>query len=496
MGVIARQSIKGSIYNYLGAAVAFLNIGLLMPLLFNTNQVGLINVLLAMSSIIAQFSTLGVNFVSIRLFPHFKTKDKTHHGFMRILLMFALSGLALSMAAYFVFKDQIISNNQETSPLLAENVSYLIPMIVASLTFLMLDGYFRSIYKASTSMFFKEFFMRILILIGLMMYYFGWIDFKMFLNYYIIAFLSPSILMILYLFHIGEFKLKGSFEGLPPGIWRLIVSVAFFGMISGFTNIAIMNMDKYFVNHFLDLSATGIYAISFYFGMMIFIPGKAMRRISATLLSEGLRNNDLNKVRLVYQKTNLNMFLGGIIIFVFLWANINNVLRILPEEYAAGKWVIFIIAMAFLMNMISGLSNQIVLYSNAYRLHAFSMLGLLVILIVSNLIFIPMLGLIGAALATLLTYTVDTVFKWAFVWHKFKIQPFQRKHLFALALAIAIYSITVLIPEIPLIPDILLRCLIIAIGFLFSLRYFNLSEDVSAMIDMIINKIQRQFFRK
>ncbi len=491
MGVIARQSLKGSIYNYLGAAVAFLNIGLLMPLLFNTNQVGLINILLAMSSLIAQFSTLGVNYVNIRLFPYFRTKDKTHHGFMRLLLMFALAGLAISMTAYFIFKTQIINNNQESSPLLAENVGYLIPLIIASLTYLVLDGYFRSIYKASTAMFFKEFFMRILILAGLMMYYFGWIDFKMFLNYYMIAFLSPSILMISYLFYIGEFKLKGSFEGLPPGIWRLVASVAFFGMISGFTNIAIMNMDKYFVNHFLDLSSTGIYAISFYFGMMILIPGKAMRRISATFLSEGLRNNDLNKVKLVYQKTNLNMFLSGIIIFVFLWANIGNILRILPEEYAAGKWVIFIIGMAFLMSMVSGLSNQIILYSNAYRVHAFSMLGLLVILILSNLIFIPMFGLIGAALATLLTYSVDTIFKWAYVWYKFKIQPFQRKHLFSLALALAIYSITVLIPELPLIPDILLRCLIITIAFVMSLRYFNLSEDISAFIDMILNKIRR-----
>jgi O-antigen/teichoic acid export membrane protein len=491
MGVIARQSVKGSIYNYLGAVIGFINVGLLMPLLFNSNQVGLINILLAMSSMIAQFSTLGVNYVNIRLFPYFRTKDKTHHGFLRLLLMFTLAGLALSMAGYFVFKEQIINNNQENSPLLAENVNYLIPLIIASLTYLVLDGYFRSIYKASTAMFFKEFLLRILILLGLLLYYLELINFQVFLNYYMIAFLFPSILMIFYLVYIGEFNIKGSYKGLPAGIWRLIASVAFFGMISGFTNIAIMNMDKYFVNKYLDLSSTGIYAISFYFGMMILIPGKAMRRISATILSDGFRENDFKKVKLVYDKSNLNMFLGGIILFVFLWANIDNILRVLPSEYAAGKWVIFIIGMAFLMNMVSGLSNQIILYSNAYRVHAFSMLGLLVILIASNLVLIPILGLIGAALATLITYTVDTIFKWAYVWYKFKIQPFQRKHLFSVALAIAIYSITLIIPEIPLIPDILLRCLIITIGFVLSLRYFNLSEDITAFINSIMKKLRQ-----
>ncbi|MDA3910779.1 MAG: polysaccharide biosynthesis C-terminal domain-containing protein [Bacteroidales bacterium] len=483
MGVIARQSVKGSIYNYLGAAVAFLNTLFLMPILFSTNQVGLINVLLAISSMVAQFSTLGVNYVNIRLFPYFKTKDKYHKGFARLILIFSIAGIAISTSWFFLFKGNIISSNIEKAPLLSENVYYLIPMIIASLTYLILDGYFRSIYKASTSIFFRELFMRLLIFFGLMLYKFNLIDFQNFLNYYMLAFVSPSIIMFAYLIRIGEFKVRAKFRDLPPNIWRLVASVAFFGMISGFTNISIMNMDKFLISKYLDLSSAGIYAVSFYFGTMILIPGKAVRRISSAVISEGFQNNDLNKVKMVYVKSNLNMFIGGLILFVFLWANIHNILRILPPEYAAGKWAIFIIASAFVLNMISGLSNQVILYSSAYRLHSFIMLGLLAILIVSNIILIPKMGLEGAALATFITYLIDMLFKWIFIWRKFNIQPFQWKHFFIFLIAVSIYALSLLLPELSLIPDMIIRSAGIGILFIIGIRVFKLSDDLNAIID-------------
>lgn len=483
MGVIIRQSLKGSIYNYLGAAIAFLNTLFLMPILFSTNQVGLINVLLAVSSMVAQFSTLGVNYVNIRLFPYFKTKDKNHRGFTRLLLMFSVAGILISVSWFFLFKGNIIASNSGKAPLFAENVYYLIPMIIASLTYLILDGYFRSIYKASTSIFFREFFMRLLILFGLLLFKFNVINFQNFLNYYLLAFISPSVLMFAYLIRLGEFKVRAKFRDLPPNIWKMVASVAFFGMLSGFTNISIMNMDKFLINKYLDLSSAGIYAVSFYFGAMILIPGKAVRRISSAVISEGFRNNDLEKVRLVYVKSNLNMFIGALILFVFLWANIHNIFRVLPPEYAEGKWAIFIIAAAFVVNMISGLSNQVILYSSAYRLHSFIMMSLLAILIISNIILIPQIGLEGAAIATLITYLLDFFFKWIFIWIKFKIQPFQWKHLFILFIATSIYGLSLLIPELSLFPDLIFRCAVIGILFILGIRVFKLSDDLNAIID-------------
>ncbi|MHA1695338.1 MAG: hypothetical protein ACTSUG_08765 [Candidatus Helarchaeota archaeon] len=47
MGIIQKQTIKGTIYTYLGVALGFVNIGLLTPKIFSTDQIGLTNILVA-----------------------------------------------------------------------------------------------------------------------------------------------------------------------------------------------------------------------------------------------------------------------------------------------------------------------------------------------------------------------------------------------------------------------------------------------------------------
>lgn len=69
MGIIARQTIKGSIYSYLGAIIGFINVALIMPQIFSTDQIGLTNLLIALSTILGQFGSLGMINVTIRQFP-------------------------------------------------------------------------------------------------------------------------------------------------------------------------------------------------------------------------------------------------------------------------------------------------------------------------------------------------------------------------------------------------------------------------------------------
>jgi len=59
MGIIQRQSIKGSIYSYIGAFLGFVNLAILAPKIFTTDQIGLTQVLVSLATIFAQLGTLG-----------------------------------------------------------------------------------------------------------------------------------------------------------------------------------------------------------------------------------------------------------------------------------------------------------------------------------------------------------------------------------------------------------------------------------------------------
>ncbi|MGC9330271.1 MAG: lipopolysaccharide biosynthesis protein [Bacteroidales bacterium] len=490
MGVVIRQSIKGSVYSYLGAVIGFVNVGFLMPLLLKTNQIGLINVLVAMAVIISQFGTLGFVNVTLRFFPFFKSKDKQHNGFLKLLLLWAFVGLMVSIIIFFLLKDWLVASNIEKSPLLAGNIYYLIPFILASLFYLLFDGFYMAIYKASTSAFYKDFAFRIFVLANLALYYFNLIDFDAFLNLYVLAYASPAILMFIHLVLTGEFRLGGKPKP-KPALYKKIISVAFFGLISGFANVTMLNIDKYMVNHFLDLDATGIYSISFFFGALILVPGKAMRRISTAIIADAFKQDDKAKIKQVYYKTTISMLLIGMILFVFLWANIDNIFRILPEPYKSGKWVMFFIAIAFILNLASGLSNQIMLYSDYYRLHSIMMISSIVLIVILNVIFIPLFGITGAALATTLTYLLTGAFRWLFIWSRFELQPFGIKHLIVVAGSVLILMLSKLIPELSLIPDIIIRSGFIALCFLLFIKYSNVDTDFKKMVDRIINPFRK-----
>jgi len=71
LGIIIKQSVKGTIYTYIGVVLGFATTGILLPRIYSTDQVGLIKIIVAYATLVAQFGTLGFNGIAIRLFPFF-----------------------------------------------------------------------------------------------------------------------------------------------------------------------------------------------------------------------------------------------------------------------------------------------------------------------------------------------------------------------------------------------------------------------------------------
>ena len=83
MGIIAKQTIKGSVFSYLGVVLGGINVAILYPRILSEDQIGLINILIALSAIFAQFSSLGINGVTNYFFHHFITgKSFLWSGFL------------------------------------------------------------------------------------------------------------------------------------------------------------------------------------------------------------------------------------------------------------------------------------------------------------------------------------------------------------------------------------------------------------------------------
>ena len=104
MGIIVKQSLKGSIWSYLGLVVGYLNVGLIMPNFFSTDQIGLVQLFVAISAIFSNFSSLGFASVIQRLFPEFRNKVAHHNGFPFLIIITGLTGFLLSAVFFSIYK--------------------------------------------------------------------------------------------------------------------------------------------------------------------------------------------------------------------------------------------------------------------------------------------------------------------------------------------------------------------------------------------------------
>ena len=81
MGIIIKQSIKGSIWSYIGVAIGFVTTSYLYTEYLTPEIVGLLGLLAAYTALSGQFFLFGIQGVTSRLFPYFRDSQKGHNGF-------------------------------------------------------------------------------------------------------------------------------------------------------------------------------------------------------------------------------------------------------------------------------------------------------------------------------------------------------------------------------------------------------------------------------
>ncbi len=103
-----------------------------------------------------------------------------------------------------------------------------------------------------------------MILAAIFLFYFDIVDFHGFVVLYVLAFALPTLQLIFSLIRDREFVMRYEPQFLNRDLVRSLYSVGFFGIVAGFSNIAILNIDSIMVNKYLGLSETGVYGITFF----------------------------------------------------------------------------------------------------------------------------------------------------------------------------------------------------------------------------------------
>ena len=405
-------------------------------------------------------------------------------------LLVSLVGLVISVSAFILLKSSILGGNEEGSDLFAKYFYYVVPLIIFTLLFNVFDTYYRVLYNAVKGIIYKEVIQRIFILAVIILYFLNTIDFHQAVILYTIALISPTILLFLSLIYNKQLFLIPDFNFIDNKLANEMLSVGIFGIIASFSGVLVMTIDTIMVERMLGLSAAGIYSITFFFGALILVPLRTMGKISSVVIADAWKVNDVSIINQIYKKSSISLSIIGLLLLIGIWGNIDNVFQIISNDYLPGKYVILLIGLANLSDIALGMSSQIIVNSKHYRFLSYILIILATLLIISNLLLIPIFGIVGAGIASLISKIIFNFIKYIFLYKKYKLQPFTLKTPLLYFIGAFAYGASLLLPEQPnYIIDIIIRSSIILIVFALPVYFLKISEDVNQKVDSVVQSI-------
>jgi O-antigen/teichoic acid export membrane protein len=146
--------------------------------------------------------------------------------------------------------------------------------------------------------------------------------------------------------------------------------------------------------------------------------------------------------------------------------------------------------------MVAGTGSIIIGTSKNYRMQTVFQFILVSLLIITNWLFIPLLGITGAAIATLISKIIVNLIRYIYIFKKYKLQPYNYKFLIVLLIAIISLFMSKFLPEFSnYIIDIIVRSSIMSGLFFLLILFFKVSGEINdqfnSSIRSITNKLKR-----
>ena len=492
MGIIAKQTLRGSVFIYMGIALGFLTTGLLFPRFLSVGEIGAINLILKYAALLSIIANLGFTSVGAKLFPFFRDRNNGNNGYLKLNLLVSLFGFLICCLIFVIFQDFLIEQNQKKSPIFSQYLYYILPFTLSVTLFNILNTYNRGLYNAVAGTFLKELVQRIFILIGILLIIFNLISFQFFIPIYYLATLVPIIGLLWILNQNKELQLTPYKHKLKSQFKKELIAVSLFGILNNAGATIVTAIDTIMVNENLGESQAGVYATVALFSTVIIAPSRPLISIATTFLADAWKANDMNKIKELYAKSSINQLLFGSLIFIGIWANIDNIFNLIPKNFSIGKDVVFFLGLGALINMIMGLNSSIIAVSKLFKWQAYFIVAFTILIIFTNYLLIPQYGIIGAGIASLISITIHNLLKLIFVLVKFKMQPFTRKTVLMIVIGIVVFFIQKLIPSLIWTIDLPIRSVLITLVFTFVVYLFKISEDFNRQVDKLLKFILKK----
>lgn len=404
MGIVARQSIKGSLANYLGVAIGFFTTFYVLTKYLTQEEIGLTRVLVDAAMLFAAVAQLGTNASIIKFFPYF-ADGKRNRGIFGWSVMLPLVGFTLVAGALLLFKGEIIEAYSERSPLIAKYFNLLIPLTVFMLYQTVFETNANVLMRITVPKLVREVGIRLMTLVCYLLYGHRVITFDTFVLMFTLSYGVAMLLNLCYLVSMKKVSFNLEWKSVDRGLMSDLIKYSLF------MTVIVLASNTYLVGSLFigakeGLALTGVYTIAYFIANVVDVPCRSLGAISRPVLATAAKEDDWKEVTAIAKNVALHQFLVSTMILLLIWINLDALFEVIPngDEYKGGKWVVLILGMARVVNGTCGMSIDVLNYSKKYRIGMVFVLVLTVGMVMMNYWLVTVWSINGAAAATVFAY--------------------------------------------------------------------------------------------
>jgi O-antigen/teichoic acid export membrane protein len=443
MGVVVRQSIKGSIMNYLGVIVGFFTTFFIVTKYLTTEEVGLTRVLVDASILLSGLAQLGTSTSAMRYYPYFKDEKERDHGFFGWSVIIPFVGFVIFSILFFIFKQPIENYFSQNSELFVDYIYFVIPMSFFMTYLLVFETNSNLLMRIVMPKFIREVGIRIMTLVVYLLYAFDIINLDGMVISLCLTYGIATLLNIIYLFSLKKVSFKIEPAYVSKWLRKDFIFYTLFLIATSLAGNLIPVLNTFFVSGKLGLAVAGINTIAVYIASIVEIPYRSLAAISRPHISQGMKDNNMLEVNNMTKNVSLHQFMASMFIFFLIWINIDLVYALIPNGnvYDEAKFVVLILSAVKIINTSLNVGATVLSYSKYYYYSLLFTVILTATAIYMNIKLIPVWGMEGAALASLISYIVYYTFLLTFVNWKIKVSPLSMKELYIVIIILSLFAI-------------------------------------------------------
>ncbi|MEP7239225.1 MAG: lipopolysaccharide biosynthesis protein [Ferruginibacter sp.] len=487
MSQIRKQSIISSMVVYIGFAIGFFNTWLFTREGgFTQAEYGLTGIFIAIANIMYSFANLGMGAYIAKFYPYYDDNlPKKKNDMLSWALLFSLLGFCLVIIAGIALKDMVIRKYGTNAPDLVKYYYYVFPFGLGLTLFSILEVYGWQIKKSVLTNFLREIQFRLFTTLLIILSFTGFIaSFDLFIKIYSFTFLAIAAILLCYFIFTHKISFTFSVSRVSKKFYKKILTLIAFVYGGSLVFTISMVIDTIIIAAVLPdgLAMAGIYTLAQNIASLIQAPQRGIISSSLGALSKAWKDKDMKRINRIYHSSSINQLIFSVGMFALVWLNFSDGVFTfhLQARYIDAKWVFFYIGMMRIIDMGTGVNSQIINTSVKWRFDFVTGIILLSLTLPLNYILTKYYyGVMGPAIANLITFSIYNAIRYWFLIKKYNLQPFTLKTLYTLILGLAtFYCCYFLFNNIHGFGGMIMRSVLFLVVFIAGTFFLKLSPDL------------------